>query len=119
MKKTTNKILFIIFIIVIMFTSTNVSAKSNNYHYLSDLDYESKQVGWNNPKAFLINENESGNLLSLMVNGEKTYFLNGILAHATSKVVYDISSYETFDTFSAFIGVDTSRRWSKVFYICY
>ena len=111
MKKRINKILFITFIIVIMFTAstTNVNAKSNNYHYLSDLEYESKQVGWNNPKAFLINENESGNLLSLMVNGEKTYFLNGILAHATSKVVYDISSYETFDTFSAFIGVDTSR----------
>ena len=112
MKKRINKILFIIFIIVIIFTaipSTNVNAKSNNYHYLSDLEYESMQVGWNNPKAFLINENENGNLLSLIVNGEKTYFLNGILAHATSKVVYDLSTYETFDTFSTFIGVDTSR----------
>lgn len=99
-----------IFVATFLFIKTqDVYAEVSNHKYLTDLEYESMSVGWNNPKAFLINENEDGNLISLIVDGEKTFFLRGVFAHATSKVVYDLSEFKSFDTFSTYVGVDTSR----------
>lgn len=85
----------------------------SSYLHLTDLWNTDKlllkQSGWNDARALKINENEPGNNLSLLIDGQKTYFLNGIFAHATSTLIFDISDYteQDFDTFSAYVGVDT------------
>ncbi|MCH5167807.1 MAG: discoidin domain-containing protein, partial [Erysipelotrichales bacterium] len=91
------------------------AAESNreDYVYLTDLwntnKLLKKESSWNNVKALKINENEPGNLISLLIGGEKTYFLNGLFAHANSTLIFDISEYTNkgYDIFSAYIGVDT------------
>lgn len=90
----------------------NVSS-GKDYVYLSDLWNTNKlllkQSSWNDARALKVNENEPGDILSLLVDGKKTYFLNGVFAHAKSTVIYDISEYTAngYDTFSAYLGVDT------------
>ena len=86
--------------------------QEKNYIYLTDLwntdKLIEKESGWKDPRALKINQNEPGDLISLQVNGQQQYFLNGIFAHATSTLIFDISEYTKrgLDTFSAYIGVD-------------
>ena len=95
--------------------SNSVYAQKNDesYVYLSDLwntkHLLEKKSGWNDARALKVNENEPGKLISLLVGGEQVYFLNGIFAHATSTVIFDISEYtqKGFDVFSTYLGVDT------------
>ena len=96
---------------------THVSAQGSNnqdYVYLSNLWNDTnklifKESSWKDNRALKVNQNEPGKLLSLMVDGEKTYFINGIFAHAKSTLIFDIGEYidQGFDTFSAYLGVDT------------
>lgn len=115
-KKIIQKVLGIVMIISITFSNlpyldllfiTEVNAEGN-YVYLSDLEWDSAVSAWNDARALKKDASEGG-LISLLINGEKTYFLKGIFAHATSTVIYNLSDYTSkgYDTFSAYIGVDT------------
>ena len=64
--------------------SNPVTSKSNEVMYLSDIPYvkEQSNVGWG---SITIDQNvEKNDMISLIVNGKKKYFLKGIGAHATS-----------------------------------
>ncbi len=79
--------------------------------YLSDIEYDraKSSVGWGSITLDSNLETQYNHgLITLLLNGEKTYFLKGISAHATSTLIYDISE-ESYDYFSAFVGVDESR----------
>ncbi len=104
------KIILLITLIIVFNAPICVKAESRKTHlYLSDMDYVKKEVGWANERAFLKDENETKDLLSLIIDGERTYFLKGIMAHATSTVVYDLEKNGLFDMFSCYVGVDASR----------
>ena len=82
---------------------------TNQFVYLSDINYDKEQskVGWG---KLTMNNNSDGDLISLIVNGTRTYFLKGIFAHANSTVLYDISKYnEQYAYFTSYVGVDASR----------
>ena len=116
-KTLCKKALAIILVISIMITNFQPlvayalinSSSDNSYVYLSDLwdtNVTYKKVDYN--EAFM-DRNEPGDLISLIVDGEKTYFLKGVFAHANSTIIYNISDYTSngYDTFSAYLGVDT------------
>ncbi len=82
-----------------------------NCKYLSDIEYikDKSSVEWGSITLDGNLETQHNNgLISLIINGQKKYFLKGISAHATSTLIYDLKD-EDFDYFSAFIGVDESR----------
>ncbi|MDE5587202.1 MAG: NPCBM/NEW2 domain-containing protein, partial [Bacilli bacterium] len=54
-----------------------------------------------------INTGYNNGLITLNIDGVKTSFIKGVLAHATSTLVYDLSSYD-YDYFTSYIGVDES-----------
>ena len=79
--------------------------------YLSDIDYEPESnVEWGSITLDSNLETKYNNgLITLLVDGTKTYFLKGVSAHATSTLVYNISDLD-YDHFSTYIGVDASRE---------
>ena len=88
--------------------SDPIISKSSEVMYLSDIPYvkEQSNVGWG---SITIDKSVDGNdMISLIVDGKRKYFLKGIGAHATSNVVFDISDYD-YDYFSVYYGVDASR----------
>ena len=91
-----------------LLVSANPTVNSDHV-YLSDLKWESAVSGWKDQRALKVDQNEPGKLISLLVEGKQKFFLHGVFAHATSTVIYDISEYtkKGFDTFAAYIGVDT------------
>ncbi len=79
--------------------------------YLSDIEYDKAQssVQWGSITLDSNLETQYNNgLITLNIDGTKTYFLKGVSAHATSTMIYDISGYN-YDYFSSYIGVDESR----------
>ncbi len=103
--------MLIIFLIVSQIntkTSFSDTIEEKEFTYLSDIPYikEQSSVGWGN---ITIDKNvDNTNMISLIVNGQRKYFLKGMGAHATSTLVYDISNYN-YDYFSTYFGVDASR----------
>ncbi len=84
---------------------------SEQFVYLSDIPYmqEQSSVGWGTILLDKSYESKFNNgLITLYVDGIKTPFIKGISAHATSTLVYDLSSYQ-FDFFTAYLGLDQSR----------
>ena len=82
-----------------------------NYCYLSDIPYDkaNSSVGWGSITLDSNLETQHNNgLITLLIDGEKKYFIKGISAHATSTLIYDISDYN-YDFFTTYIGVDASR----------
>ncbi len=83
---------------------------TEQFRYLSDIEYIKDQtsVGWGSIQFDKnINTGSNNGLITVNINGEKKSFMKGVLAHATSTVVYDISSYH-YDYFTAYLGVDAS-----------
>jgi len=103
--------MLIIFLIVSQIntkTSFSDTIEEKEFTYLSDIPYikEQSSVGWGN---ITIDQTvENANMISLIVSGQRKYFLKGMGAHATSTLVYDISNYN-YDYFSTYYGVDASR----------
>ncbi len=86
-----------------------------NYIYLSDINYlqgkENSYVGWGEVK--LDKKVDGEGLITLIVDGKREAFYKGIGAHATSQLIYDISSYsDTYSVFYTKLGVDASRNGS-------
>ncbi len=91
-------------------------SREDSYIYLTDLwdsnKLLTKESSWKDARALRINQNEPGDLISLNIEGQQKYFLNGLFAHARSTLIFDISEYtqKGFDTFSSYIGVDTYAK---------
>ena len=93
---------------VLSVPSADVS-DSQNYIYLSDISYEDSMSN-TQYETIKMDENLSGNNISLIVNGSAMEFDKGIFAHATSTVVYDVSAYsDVFTRFTSYAGVDRSQ----------
>ena len=92
----------------IVLSNHYMTYNTENFRYLSDIPYDQAKttVGWRN---VYIDKNSDGDLISLNLEGKRTYFIKGIFAHATSDVIYDISTYNTYDLFTTYVGVDASR----------
>lgn len=81
--------------------------------YLSDLrksDLKEQSVGFGN---LMFDKNISGSMISVLTEGETSYFKKGIGAHATAHLLYDVSDYVKYyryDRFLAWLGVDRSAQ---------
>ena len=83
--------------------------EDQGYIYLSDLSYDTSMSSTNYDRIKL-DQNSSGNNISLIVNGTSMEFYKGIFAHATSTVVYDVSAHsDVFTRFTSYVGVDRSQ----------
>ncbi len=82
------------------------------YCYLSDIPYvkEQSKVGWG---TLTMNQASNGSLLSVKVEGAYYEFEKGIWAHATSTVVYDLTQYNQYDYFTAYIGLNKTAASSS------
>lgn len=83
-----------------------VEDQSGNSLYLSDIDYDSdlSNTEW---KSIMKDANTDGVAIRLIVNGEVSTFDKGMGAHATSTLVYDISSYSAeYTRLVGYLGVD-------------
>ena len=83
-----------------------LSDKPEEFYYLSDIPYveELSKAAW---KTITYDKNLDGNTLSLIIDGSITPFFKGIIAHATSTVVYDLTDFN-YDYFTSYIGIDSS-----------
>lgn len=103
--------------------STETASNIGKRIYLSDIDYITTDNwsynGWSGHNIEY-DKNQDGEKLSLLVNGQRTYFTKGLSVHAKGQITYDISQYsETYTRFIASMGVDAARGtngdlWIKV-----
>lgn len=82
------------------------------YCYLSDIPYikEQSSSGW---KELLMDKASDGSLISVKVEGAYYTFEKGIWAHATSTLVYDLSNYNQYDYFTAYMGLNKTAASSS------
>lgn len=81
--------------------------------YLSDLEYDTGKtsVGYAQVTYDQNLETRYNNgLIALNVNGAKKMFIKGVVAHANSTVVYNLTDLQDFDFFTAYVGNDASRE---------
>lgn len=88
------------------FINNSVVLANSDAVYLSDIKYKSAKVG---DKTLLLDKNMNGKSITVSIEGVDKFFLKGILAHAASEVIYDLSNYN-YDYFTAYIGVDIASR---------
>lgn len=103
---------FVFFMLFFMIQGNGVLASSEkDYVYLSDIKYIANQssVAWG---SITLDQNletrYNDGLITVLVDGKSTQFFKGISAHATSTLVYDLTSYN-YDYFTSYIGIDASR----------
>ncbi len=98
-------------------TKINANVKDFKQQYLSDLVPIEKHIGYRD----LVNDADvSGNPITLKVENNWFTFKKGIFAHAKSTIVYDISEYNEYNYFVAFIGINkTSNKGNGVTYHFY
>ena len=92
------------------FVSLYSASNESDFLYLSDTPYMKEQSSVGYGEVVLdgnINTSYNNGLITLNIDGVKTSFIKGVLAHATSTMVYDISNYH-YDYFTSYIGVDQS-----------
>lgn len=79
--------------------------------YISDIDAIKAQTGWGQVKK---DEDANGNLITLKIENNLFAFTKGMWAHATSTLVYDLSSYNNYyKYFVAYIGLNKSAASSS------
>ncbi len=91
--------------------------------YLSDINYITTD-GWSyngwSGHQIEYDKTQDGGKLSLILNGQRTYFAKGLSVHAKGQITYDISELSaTYPRFIAYMGVDAARGtngslWIKV-----
>lgn len=85
---------------------------SGEFVYLSDINKDkliSSSIGY---KTLMYDTNTSGGRITLLVDGEKNYFLKGLGAHAPATLVYDLADYVKYyhyDRFIAYLGLDNGQ----------
>ena len=82
---------------------------SKNYTYLSDISYDKDKSFAASGHSIHIDENDSNQMLTLIVNGKSLSYIKGLCAWATSEIVYDLKDYD-YDYFTADLGVDISEQ---------
>ena len=92
MKKICQKILMIVMALSLFFSPfeplfIRMVAASPTYIYLADVKENSVSVGYG---TFKKNKNDSNEMISLIINGQRTYSMNALYAHATSNIIYDL-----------------------------
>lgn len=75
--------------------------------YIKDQSYATTSAGYEGGKIHL-DENDSGQILALKVDGQKKQFTKGICAWANSQLVYDLRDV-SYDYLTAYLGVDMSE----------
>lgn len=83
-----------------------------DYVYLSDLPKEKMLTGTVGYGNLEYDRNTSKNRISLMVDGQKNYFMKGFGAHANATLIFDVSDYVTYyhyERFIAYLGVDSAQ----------
>lgn len=90
--------------------NSRIIPKSSQVVYLSDIDYvaDLSNTAWGD---IMKDSNIAGNKIQLKIDDEVVNFTKGIGAHATSQVVYDVSSYSSeYTRLLAYLGVDYSQN---------
>lgn len=72
------------------------------FSYISDLDWESAEIGWGTIQR---DRSVDGNRLTLLGDDGEVVFEKGIGTHAHSEIVYDIEG-KGYTTFESYVGVD-------------
>ena len=85
-------------------SATETTAKYGEY--LSNLTPITQTIGYGSLK---LDKNIDNKSISLIVGGERKYFEKGLVAHATSTLVYDFGINHPYDYFYTYIGVDASQ----------
>lgn len=109
MKINKKRIIAIAFILIVgVFFISKIRANTNNMVYLSDIDYIKDQSFVESGKSIIMDKNSSRNVIYLMINGQKTPFVKGISAWATSELVYEFAS-DGYTQFSSWVGVEANQ----------
>ncbi len=82
---------------------------TNDYVYLSDLNYIASESYVEDGYYLHLDKNNSSGLITVNIDGRPKEFIKGISAWATSNLVYDISGYD-YDYFVSYIGVDEKEK---------
>jgi len=93
-------------------TNQSFAAEEDGFVYLSDIPYDTKQSasGW---KDIRMDKAGDDSLISVKIDGGYYPFEKGIWAHATSRVVYDLTNYSQYDYFTAYIGLNKTAASSS------
>ena len=75
--------------------------------YLSNLTPISQTIGYSTLK---LDKNINGDVISFIVNGATKSFKKGLIAHATSTLVYDLGASHHYDYFSTYMGIDALQN---------
>lgn len=83
-------------------------SQNSDYLYLSDIAYDASSAA---PYGGIkVNKNVNGDLIALLVNGEKVTFQKGLGAHATSNIIYDVEAYtQEYPILDTYMGVDACQ----------
>ena len=114
-RKILLSISMILIIFLCLFVSQTQATEGNNseYLYLSDIDYIESQsrAGWG---SILKDQANGGSKISVKVEGAFYTYDKGMWAHATSTIVYDISTYkDNYDYFTTYMGLNATAASSS------
>ena len=114
-RKILLSISMILIIFLCLFVSQAQATEGNNseYLYLSDIDYIESQsrAGWG---SILKDQANGGSKISVKVEGAFYTYDKGMWAHATSTIVYDISTYkDNYDYFTTYMGLNATAASSS------
>jgi len=110
----TISICFVVLLLIFLLTQENIMngtytvlANESDFCYLSDIPYDTRQSkpGWG---TIHINETDGGANFSVKIEGALYSFEKGIWAHASSKVVYDLTNYSDYDYLTTYMGVNNT-----------
>ncbi len=113
---------FVLFVIgtITLFMVSEAKAYSNTVASTSYLSYNTEEMVYLSDVKYLdesyvksgyyvrLDKNNDSKLISVNIDGERTTFIKGISAWATSNLVYDVSDLD-YDYFTAYLGVDATR----------
>ena len=95
MKKFLHKITMIVVAVALFFAPyesliIHLVSADTSYKYLSDIQEAYVKVGYG---TFKKNKNESNEMISLMIEHQRTYSMNALYAHAPSSIIYNLHDY--------------------------
>lgn len=85
---------------------------SEDFCYLSDIPYVPGQsvTAW---QSILMDKTSANGLIAVKIEGAYYTFEKGIWAHASSRVVYDLTDYQGYDYFTAYVGLNQTAASSS------
>ncbi len=104
---------------IIEYNSARVSERSADFKevYLSDITPLEKHMGY---RDLMYDADLNGNPLVLKVEDNWFSFKKGLFAHAKANIIYDLTDYDEYNYFVAFVGINkTSNKGNGVTYHFY